>query len=113
FVSVEIETGFQPESESEPWTGSLAVEVALPEKDHPRIVREHVRLESADKARCTGYTIEDGGRVTWEGDHSHVPAFPEWLNQDRLLLGMYGVSPFLGLHGIESLRTYNFNPDAM
>jgi predicted ATPase len=113
FICLEIEAGFQPKSESVPWTGSLAVEVALPEKDHPRIVREHVQLESADKVRSIGYTVENGGRVSWEGDHSHVPTFPEWLRQDRLLLGMYGVSPFLGLNGIESIRTYNFNPEAM
>ena len=113
FVYLEIEANFQRKGESEPWTGSLAVDVVLPEKDHPRIVRERVRLESADKARYTGYTVEDGGRVSWEGDYAHVPAFPEWLSPDRLLLGMYGVTPFLGLHGIETLRTYNFNPDAM
>jgi predicted ATPase len=113
FINFEIEVGFQPKSEAEPWTGSLAVEIALPEKDHPRIVREQVRLESADKVRFVGYTVDNAGRVSWQGDHSRVPAFPEWLTEDRLLLGMFRVTPFLGLHGIESIRTYNFHPDAM
>src|SRR3954451_25372634 len=57
FVYMEIEAGFQPKSEAEPWTGFLAVEVALPEKDHPRIVREHVRVESVDKIRFASYTV--------------------------------------------------------
>src|SRR5882724_8622037 len=49
FVYIEIEAGFHAKGESGTWTGLLALEVAIPEKGHPRIVREQVRVESANK----------------------------------------------------------------
>ena len=112
FVSLEIEASYQPQGEAEPWTGLLTVEIALPTKGTPRIVRERVRLENAKVTRRTGYAVE-GGLVTWDGD-SFVHPVNEWLNQDRMLLGMYGTTPFLELQeGVESVETYNFNPDAI
>lgn len=112
FISLEIEAGYQPQGEDEPWTGCLTVEIALPDKAQPRIVRERVRLESAKAIRGTGYTVESG-RVTWDGD-SFVHPVNEWLNQDKVLLGMYGTTPFLELREcVESIEAYNFNPEAI
>jgi predicted ATPase len=111
-ISLEIEAGYQAHGEAELWTGWLLVEIALPPKGQPRLVRERVRLESAKRVRWTGYSVE-GGRVTWDGD-SLVHPVNEWLNPDKMLLGMYGTTPFLELlERIESIETYNFNPETI
>jgi predicted ATPase len=110
-VSLEIEAGYQPLREAEPWTGLFEIEIALPPKGHPQIVRERVRLESPEPIRSTGYSVE-GGRVTFDGPD--VLPLDEWRNDDKVLLGMYGTTPFLELlEQLESIETYNFNPEAI
>ena len=112
-VSIEIEAGYTPQGETAPWTAHFAVEIDFHQKTSPRIVREHLRLGSAKTTRWTGcYTVEEG-RVGWCGG-SNVQAIHEWPNADRVLLGVYGVPrSWNSLERVESIQTYNFNPETI
>jgi predicted ATPase len=111
-VSIEIEASYLPQRETEPWIGRFGIEIDFPQKSVPRIVRQHLCLENAKGFRQAEYTVVEG-RVSW-GEHSSVHPVNEWPNADRVLLGMYGVTPFLELlELLESIETYNFNPEAI
>jgi predicted ATPase len=110
-VSLEIEAGFLPHGKTEPWTGSVLVQIEITANGPPRVVREQVRLQSADRKQRVGYTVEEG-RVTWDAE-SPVHHVAEWPNHDKLLLGVFG-SPHLELFDLlQFLQTYNFSPEAI
>jgi predicted ATPase len=111
-VSIEIEAGYLPQGDAASCTAHFSIEIDFPGMGLARIMREHLRLESPTTNRWTGsYTVQDG-RVGWKGG-ANVPMVSEWPNADRVLLGVYGVTtPFLELlEQIESIKTYNFNPE--
>ncbi len=111
-VSLEIEASYRPQGEPEPWDGWYGLEIALPPKGPPRLVRERARLEGRKGTRRTAYTVEKG-QVTWEGDAYPHPV-REWLNPDTVFLVVCAATPFLELRErIEAIQTYNFNPEAI
>jgi predicted ATPase len=119
-VGIEVEVAFAASPLIKPftcmvgeaWTASFVVEIDFSPRVYPRIVREGGRLTNDKATRSTSYTVE-AGRVVWEGD-SYVHPVTEWPNPDRVLLSLYGASPFEELvERIESIETYNFNPEAI
>ncbi len=112
-IAIEIEAGYLSQRETIPWTARFQVELGIPANKAPQIVREEVELESATGHRHTAYTVENG-RVAWARGESFGLPITEWSNGNRVLLGMYGVSPFLELlERLESIQTYNFNPEVI
>jgi predicted ATPase len=122
-VILEVECDFPQREKSGRWTARYRLEIEFPKKKAPHLGREHLRLQTADSIWWTEYTVEQG-RVTRDENIPSLHTIQEWGNPDRVLLSAsaspnsgvneYGVPPFVRLReGLETLETYNFNPDAI
>lgn len=106
-VSIGVQVGFRQQSTEVDHLADYQVKLRLPSRARPVIIAEHLRIETSRDGKTVGFDRINQD-LKWLGDVDLL----DWCAEDRLLLSMIGVPPFLAVrHGLDGAGFYNFSPD--
>ena len=111
-TSISIETDYENPITRTPFRAEYEISVELPDRNKPVVACESARILNRTEGSTVGFDRE-GERVEWVGFDDRPPPL-DWCPSDRLMLGMYGNTPFLELNlALHELGIYSFSPEAI